>query len=308
MSLAFVDAHPAAQWSRGSRIVRGALDGIELVGESRWWGHQWNLTARSAFAVPERMIVFVSERGMDHGFWRDLRTGDAAFDRRFFTFCDTPALLPLVVGPATRGALAAAESTVLYVRDRAVATTSIALAKDAAAFDRHLAIHRALADDHRACLADWKQRITDAGGRADDGWPPTATLLRPAGALLVSLAWTTPRTRDAADWEAAAQSLRTEVSAYDDRPRMHWTLREVRTTAPTHVLGGRPFELVGTLPMPLATLDAIVARSPIAAIVVRETRITVGVHGLATARQLDGAVRVVQLVVDAAHEASSPYR
>jgi hypothetical protein len=308
MTLAFVDARPDVAWERATRTVRGSIAGVDITADSRWWGRQWNLTAESTSPLPEKLLLFVSERGMDHGFWRDLRVGDVAFDRRFFTFCDTPALLPLVLGPATRRALADGDSIVLHARDWRVKTTSVAAAKDAVVLDRHLAIHRALADDHRAVLADWKRRIDDAGGRSDDGWPPTATLLRPSGALVVNLAWTRPTTRDAADWEDAAQSLRTEVTAHDDRERKQWTLREVRATAPTHVLGGRSFVLAGTLPFALPTLDAIVERSDIASIAVRENRITVGLRGLATARQLDGAVRIVQLVVDALAESSSPYR
>ena len=309
MSLPFVDAKPDVAWSRSARLVRGSIDGVDITCESRWWGNQWNVTAESPFPVPEQMTLFVSARGMDHGFWRDLRVGDDAFDARFFVFCDAPALLGIVLGAATRRALSKSDGLVMYVRDRRVKTMGLHAAKDSASLDRHLAIHRALADDHRAFLDAWKERIVEAHGRGDATWPPTATLLRPSGALTVNLRWTSPTTRDAADWDDAGESMRTEVTGHDDRDRKEWSLREVRATAArTHVLAGKPFVLVGALPLALAVIDNHVERAAIASISVRDHRITVGLHGVASPRQLEGAVRIIQLIVDATTESSSPYR
>jgi hypothetical protein len=283
------------------------VDGVRLTAQSKWWGKRSTITGESDFAVPEKMILFVSERGMDHGFWRDLRCGDAAFDARFFIFCDSPALLPIVLGARTREALRGGDIE-LYVRDNRVTTIGVSTDIDAAS-DRHVAIHRALGDDHGAFLAGWKERISDAQGRADAVWPPSATLLRPAGSLIVNLAWSAPTTRDASDWESASTSMRTEITAHDDKARAQWALREVDETTPcTHLLAGRRFVLAGKLPFPLAQLESIIDRAQLTTISVRENRITVGVRGIATARQIDGAVRIVHLVIEATVESTSPYR
>jgi hypothetical protein len=288
-------------------------DGVEVRCESRWWGNQYNVVGESDFPVPEKLILFVSQRGMDHGFWRDLRVGDATFDAQFFVFCDSPALLPIICGEATRAALSNTgphrNDITLYVRHGRVKTTGIAKKDDEEAVDRHVAIHRSLVEDHRGFLASWKARLDTAAGRGDAVWPPAGTLLRPAGALLVKLAWTAPTSRDASDWDEAADSMRTLITAHDDRARMKWTLREVSPTTPcTHVLAGRRFTLVGALPFALPLLDNIIRQGQLASIAVHEKTITVGVHGIASARQVEGAVRVIHLVVEATTDASSPYR
>lgn len=292
--------------------MRATISGVDVECESRWW-NQWNVTGESAFPVPEKLILFVSAKGMDHGFWRDLLVGDPAFDDRFFIFCDTPALLPVVLGEATRQALRDAgpnrHDIELYVRDGRVRTKSITFKTDVTTIDRHLAVHRALAADHRGFLKRWQDQMSDASGRAELVWPPNATLLRPSGALLVNLAWTAPTTRDASDWEDAATSMRTEITVHDDRPRATWSLREVGpSVACTHVFGKRRFVLAGPLPIRPPVLDGIVERSDLASITVRANRITVGVHGIATARQIDGAVRIVQILVEATADTTSPYR
>ena len=287
--------------------VQRVIDGVTVNLESRWWGNQFTATAVSEFVVPERLIVFISERGMDHGFWRDLPVGDPTFDARFFVFCDSPALLPIICGEATRQAMSNTE-VVLYVRDGRVKTTGLVRnTEDEIA--KHVAVHRALGEDHKAFLASWKGRMDSAAGRADAVWPPTATLLRPSGALLVNLTWHAPKGRDGSDWDEAADSMRTLVTAHDDRERMRWTLREVSETTPcTHILAGRRFTLVGKLPFSLAQLEAIIRQGQLASISVHEKTITVGVHGIARAGQIEGAVRVIHLVVEATADSSSPYR
>ena len=247
---------------------------------------------------------------MDHGFWRDLLVGDRLFDRRFFVFCDSPALLPIICGEATRAALSVRDEITLYVRDGKVTTTGTATIRDdEEAAARHVAVHRALATDHEAFLARWKEQMDSAAGRADAVWPPTATLLRPAGALQVRLAWSTPKSRDGSDWDEAADSMRTLVTGHDDRARMKWTLREVSSTTPcTHVLAGRRFTLVGTVPFALPVLENIIRQGQLASIAVHEKTITAGIHGIATARQIEGAVRIIHLVVEATADSTSPYR
>ena len=58
----------------------------------------------------------------------------------------------------------------------------------------------------------------------------------------------------------------------------------------------------------LAQLETIISRADISSIRVNAKDITVGVHGIATARQIEGATRIIQLVVQATLESSSPYR
>jgi hypothetical protein len=304
----FVEAHPEIAWQRGARAIRGtAEDGIDVVAEPRWWGRQWTITTDAAFPIPERVIVFVSARGMEHGFWRDLPVGDRTFDSGHFIFCDTPALLPIVLGPATRAAMH--DDLTLYIRDGRVRTTGTAKHDDRDAVARHLAIHRGLAADHRAFLEGWRDRIERAHGRADLTWPPTATLLRPSGTLSVNLWWTAPTTRDASDWEQALRSLRTEVTGHDDRKRRSWSMREVGATVPcTHVLADRRFVLAGEVSLALPQLEGLAGRGGLASVVVASHRVTVALPGLATSSQLEAAVRLVQLVIDATAQAGSPYR
>jgi hypothetical protein len=290
------------------------VEPIDVRLASRWWGNRHAVTATSPFPVPEKLILYCSQQGMDHGFWRDLVVGDRVFDRLFFVFCDSPALLPIICGETTRAALLAAASVrdeiTLYVRDGQVKTTGTAAFKnDDEAAARHTTVHRALATDHQAFLARWKAQMDSAAGRADAVWPPTATLLRPAGALMVKLAWSAPKSRDGSDWELAADSMRTLITAHDDQARAKWTLREVSPTTPcTHVLAGRRFTLVGALPFALPVLENIIRQGQLASIAAHEKTITVGIHGIATARQIEGAVRIVHLVVEATADSTSPYR
>ncbi len=310
MKLAFVDARPDVAWNKQSRSVTGTCDGVEFSIDARWWGSQCTIAGGSPFPMPESLIVYASAQGMDHGYWRDLPVGDRTFDYRYFVFSDVPALLPLVIGEATRRAMSADPSIVLYIRDRVVQTTSTVDASDAAALARHVAVHHALAEDHRACLARWGDRIADAQGMADATWPPTAMLMRPTGMLEVSLGWTAPASRDGADWDAAIRSLRTAVVGRDDRQRPRWTLSEVGdTTACTHVLGGRRFRLIGTLPLARDLLGDLIERGNVASISCGGSDLTVALHGMASAPRLEAAVRIVQLVVDATSvDSGSPYR
>lgn len=172
----FVRARKDGAWQVASRTLSGTCAGVDITGERRWWGGRWALTSAAPFPVPETLILFVSVSGMEHGFWRDLLVGDPGFDRSHFIFCDTPALLPLVLGPATRQALRDSEeirdALTLYVRGGVTRVMGTSSEDDPRAIDRHLAVHHALAEDHRACLASWQELMTSSHGRADATWPP----------------------------------------------------------------------------------------------------------------------------------------
>ena len=311
MDPGFIQARSDGDWRVASSSLTGRCSGVAFAGERRWWGGRWTLTSTAAFPVPESLILYVSAAGMDHGFWRDLRVGDPTFDYDYFIFCDTPALLPLVLGRATRAALQRHErigdATTLYVRDGLTRVTSSCGEDDKTAIERHLAVHTALDEDHRACLVRWQQRMTEANGRADASWPPVATIMSRTGTLMVHTSWTAPTTRDASDWELSADSLRTHLTGHDDRDRKRWSLSAMEPgRAGTHELSGRHVTIFGQPSISLPLLGDLVRTGDIVSIRCG-TEIAVSMRGLADPRQMEAALRIVELVVDAAGSAS-PYR
>jgi len=307
----FIEARKDGSWLVATRTLTGTCAGVELTGERRWWGGRWALTSASPFPVPEKLIVFASARGMEHGFWRDLTVGDKMFDGAFFVFCDTPALLPLVVGPATRQALRdfhrLRDALTLYVRAGVTRVLGTCDEDDARAVDRHIAVHRALAEDHRACLAGWQELMVGAHGRADDTWPPVATIMSRTGTLTVHASWTAPTTRDGADWELSADSLRTHINGHDGRKRKRWTLLEMEPgVAGTHQLGRRHVTLLGESSISMPLLDELVYDGDIVSITCSSS-VSVAMRGLAGTRQMNAALRIIELIVDP-RGTGSPYR
>jgi len=308
---AFVTARKDGQWHVATRSLTGHCGGIDVTGERRWWGGRWTLTSTQAFPVPESLLLYVSSTGMDHGYWRDLLVGEPAFDRDHFIFCDIPALLPLILGPATRRALRDHESAgdvlTLYVRRGVTQVSGTCSEDDSRAIDRHLGVHRALAEDHRACLARWQAQMTAAHGRADPSWPPVATIMSRTGTLSVHTSWTSPTTRDGSDWHRSADSLRTHITGHDDRERRRWTLIEMeRGIAGTHELGRRHVTIVGKPSISLPLLGDLVRAGDIVEIRC-SAEVSVTMRGLATPRQMEAGLRIIELVVDTAGSAS-PYR
>ena len=311
MDPAFVQARKDGEWRVASTMMTGTCAGVEFTGERRWWGGRWSLTSTAKFPVPEAVILFVSASGMEHGFWRDLLVGDAAFDSSFFIFCDTPALLPLVLGPATRKALSEAgqlrDSLTLYVRGGFTRVLGSCGEDDKRAIDRHLAVHRALAEDHRACLADWQELMTASHGRADDSWPPVATIMSRTGTLSVHVSWTAPTTRDGADWDLSADSLRTHIRGHDGRTRRRWSLVEMAPgIAGTHHFGRRRVTIFGVPSISLPVLEDLVHMGDLVSIRCGAD-IAVAMRGLAAPRQMNAALRIIELIVDPAGS-GSPYR
>ena len=303
VTLACIEGRKDVAWNVEPRTITGRCDGLELTAARRWWGGRWQVTSAAPFPVPGGPLVFASRRGMEHGFWRDVVVGDRAFDAAYFIYSDVPALLPHLLGPATRAALRDrgphGDDLTLYARGGTTRVTSGPHARDLTAIDRHLAVHRALATDHAACRARWREVIASAGGRAGPDWPPTATLLRPIGTVFVNLTWrAVPRRDDDADWAAAASSLRTELASHDERPRRSWSAHEVGATTPaTHSLGGRRFVVRGRPSCAIPQLDQLVARAGAASIVCGP-QVAVALHGFATASQLEAAARILHLVVE----------
>lgn len=281
--------------------MRAQIEGVTVTARSRWWGKRWTTTSESAFPVPEPLLLFASRRGMDHGFWRDYRIGDSAFDQRHFVYSDSPALLPLVIGPATRKALGAKtrldDALSLYVVGGVTRVSGTNHADDVTAVPRHMDVHRALARDHADLVAAWAALVENVHGRAEPHWPPAGILMNPVGALRVSLAWV-PRDED---------SLRTHLVGQDGRSRVRWKLREAEPFEDGNFsLGDRRMVVTGTPTLPRAQLEHLVERGAIASIACA-TEVRVAVRGVATEAQLGAMVRVLEQVLKAA-DSGTPYR
>lgn len=311
MDPGFVEARKDGSWLVASRSLTGSCDGVEFTGERRWWGGRWALTSAAPFPVPEKLILFVSARGMEHGFWRDLIVGDPSFDAAFFIFCDTPALLPLVLGPATRRALRdhpqLRDALTLYVRAGVTRVLGTCSEDDPRAVDRHIAVHRALAEDHRACLTGWQELMAGAHGRADEKWPPVATIMSRTGTLTVHASWTAPTTRDGADWELSADSLRTHINGHDGKRRRRWTMLEMEPgVAGSHRLGRRHVTILGQPSISMPLLDELVYDGDLVSISCGSS-VSVAMRGVARPRQMNAALRIIELIVDP-RGTGSPYR
>lgn len=298
---AFLQAAAGVTWQPASPGQRAQIAGVTVTARSRWWGKRWTVTSESSFPVPEPLVLFVSRKGMDHGFWRDYRIGDAAFDQRHFVFSDLPALLPLVIGPATRRALGAKtwldDALTLYVVGGIARVSGTNAGDDATAIARHLDLHHALAHDHEALRAAWATLVESAHGRADPHWPLAGTLMSPVGALRVSLAWSS---RD-------EDSLRTIMIGQPERRRARWKLREAEPFEDGNVaIGGRRMVLTGTPTIPRAQLDPLVERGAFVSIACAN-EVRVAVRGVATEAQLGAMARALEHVLHAA-DSGTPYR
>ena len=312
MKLELVDAATTGTWKVDGSQLSGECDGVTFTGERSWWGRTWTIVGTSEFPIPERILLFISAHGMEHGFWRDMRSGHHSFDIDHFVFCNTPALLPHIVGRATVAAINETPerdaAVKLYVRNRTMRTTSMVREHDRRGIARHVAIHRALATDHRAFLATWQDNLAGAAGRGGATWPPKGTINSRVGTLLVGLTWEMPpESRDGAEWDQGYRSLRTEVTSHGDRTKPAWTLALAEGRAPTHVIGSRGLVLQGK---PSVPIDRIANLLEEAAVVQLEygPKLRVSVHQLATARNLTAARQLVELLLQAKAGSTSPYR
>ncbi len=304
-----IDALTTTGRGDDARTITGDRDGVAFTAQRRWWGRTWRLMGTSPSPIPEAVVLYVSRIGMDHGFWRDLRVGDDAFDRAHFVFCDRPAILPMLVGDATRRALAASERhpIVLYQRGTTLRTEGTHPDADDGAVERHVAIRDALARDQEAFRVAWSELMALGLGRATDGWPPAGTILSRAGTLLARLSWTNPTTRDGADWDHAYTSLRTTLITVESRSGRQWrTFDPGPGIAGTHTFAGRGFIVHGTPTLSLPSIEQLVATGDVVDLQVGR-HVHVSLRGRARATQLAAGVQLVERIVGAtAHD--SPYR
>ena len=310
---AFAAARSDVAWRFDGRTLAGTCDGVDVVAERRWWGRRWSIHTAAPFPVPEKVLLFVSRDGMDHAYWRDLPVGDRGFDDAYFVFSDAPALLPLIVGAATRHALIEGDrerrrGVVIDVFDGVARTTCVDDGADPGALARHLAVHRALAGDHAEVLARWDRVADVMGGRAIGGWPPGVMLLRPLGSIAMDLHWENPDDRDAATWDRARRSLRTELSTGVPTKRRGWWLQEVSQAHPrAQRFGSRWFQIEGELPTSRRLLGELADRAGLRWMTCSDF-LTIAIPGMVTrAPVLEAAIQIVELIC-APEGSQSPYR
>lgn len=312
MKLDFVEAAKTGRWKVASSSLTGECEGVSFVGERAWWGGRWTIVGEAEFRVPEKIVLFVSEEGMEHGFWRDMSVGDSDFDFDHFVFCDTPGLLRLFLGPAAREAITrhgAEKPITVYARGGVLRTTGKSYEHEANAIARHVAIHRAFADDHAALVARWQSCLASAAGRGGTTWPLNGQINSRVGTLLVGLTWEMrPESRDASEWESSYRSLRTEVAAFGDREKARWVFAEVAPSTPaTHTIGARRYALTGTPHVPFDRIARLVEEADLVSVMFGP-RLTVALRGLANERRLQAAVALIEQLLHAQASSSSPYR
>ena len=312
MTLDFVNAAKTGQWKVRGASLTGDCEGVAFVGERSWWGGRWTVVGEAPFAMPEKVVLFVSEEGMEHGFWRDMTVGDSNFDYRHFVFCDTPGLLQLIVGPSTRDAIGRrgkGKPIVVYARDGLLRTKGTNDDNDETAIARHVAIHRAFAEDHAALVAKWQSCLASASGRGNSTWPLSGQINSRVGTLLVGLTWEMrPETRDGAEWESSYRSLRTEVSAFGDREKARWVLEEVgEGIRATHAVGQRRYALTGTPSVSFDRIATLVEEADLVSLAFGP-KLVVSLSDLANERRLQAAVALIEELLQAQSTSRSPYR
>jgi hypothetical protein len=313
VKLDFVNAAKTGRWKVAGASLTGECEGVAFTGERLWWGGSWTVVGEAEFRVPEKVLLFISEEGMEHGFWRDMSVGDSTFDLDHFVFCDTPGLLRLFVGPATRKAIAQREKgqkpITVYARNGRLRTKGKNAADDDGAIARHVAIHQAFATDHAALVDKWQTCLASASGRGGTTWPLSGQINSRVGTLLVGLTWEMrPESRDGAEWDSGYRSLRTEVSAFGDRDKPQWTLAEVGAgTRATHVIGKRRYQLRGTPNVSFERMARFVEDSDLVALSFG-AKLTVSLRDLATERRLQSAVALIEQLLNVQATSQSPYR
>ena len=284
-----------------------ARDGdFELTADKGVFASQWKISATSPLPG-ERLTLYVTSGSVDHGYWRDLLVGDDAFDRRHFVYCDNPALLPLAVGVETRDAIVAAGPRLaLHVHRGRLETEERTDDYGPAVVRRHHDVHLAFAADHARAIARWERYAEAFEGRVLAKWPPVLALMRPVGAVIVSLTWRVPDGSDA-DWPRAAASLSTELLV-DGASGPAWRLDEgLATIGAHHKIGHRWFDVHGEPTLSRTELGHAIERADIVSLRV-DRQITMRLAGMIAERaRLEAAITLASRIV-APDAPDSPYR
>ena len=219
-------------------------------------------------ALPAQVVLYISRSGGAHGYWRNAPIGG-----EYFGYSDVPALMPLLVGHHTRGALhmhddpyrdrggSARDPVELHVKAGLVETTTLCDADDASVIDAQIAIHQGLADDHAALLATWQTAAHQLRGIVSSTWPPVLTVPRAFGSTTISLRWSTSMQAG----ETATMEL-----AVDARKAKLWALeREAARTPNARMIADRPFYAIGEIPAAIDKFASVLARADLQSINVR---------------------------------------
>jgi hypothetical protein len=270
---AFAKQRTELVWTRDGRTLRTRTPEVAFSAIAHWYSFgRWSLTATSRLALPAHVTAYVSRGGGGrHGYWRNAPIGLAGY----FGYCDVPALMPLVIGPQTRAALLDYDTqrridptlqdmrspVVLHIHDGTVETTAKAADDDSRALDDLIAIHHALAADHEDVLDSWKRAADVLAGTLSTAWPPLIEVPRAFGATTIALRWP-PSTQ-------AGSTASIELVA-DARGAKLWSIeREAQPTPNAIDIAGRPFLVMGRIPIAFDQLARVVARTEIMAITVR---------------------------------------
>jgi len=236
--------------------------GVTFTARAHWYApHRWTIVGVSTPTLPASVTVYVAKRG-SHGYWCNAPPTELP---GYFGYSDAPALMPLIVGPATQLAIAEfdrSKSVALHIRDGSVETTTTIVGDDnERVIDELVAIHRALDTDYLALLQTWQSIAERLGGSASAAWPPQLTVPGAHGPTTIALRWT--------DSMAIGSEALIELSAHANGAPL-WQLKREPTPTPNCIIfADRPFLVTGDIPFPIDELAQLVARTEILSIVVR---------------------------------------
>ena len=304
----------AGTWIVPSESINYQVPGASFHAQKRWWSQRWVLFGQSRSPWPEPMVLYIARDRIEHGYWRDVLVGEPAFDARYFIYCDTPALAPLIVGQATRAAIDASfdarspRTLTLHVTREIAETESIVERDDPDATHRHAEVHRGLAADARAVTESWALLADALGGRLTRAWPPALTLLRPIGDVVIEMRWQRTHGSSASEWAVAEASLVTKLTALDAHPGAPgWQLVAVPMRTPDSIaIGPRWVEPRGAAPDLGAVAPALVGAG-VASVTYEPREVSLSLAGLASAGRVTEALALLDRLVDPTQRAS-PYR
>ena len=285
-------------WS-GRRAASCYAPDIQFTTKSKWYSlGRWSVTAVSKLALPIPLVVYISRQGPAYGYWRNAPIGSD-----YFGYCDAPALMPILIGDATRAAIDAHDTrstdgsrnpVELHIKDAQLETTT---KTDATVLDDVIAIHRALTEDHADLLDEWKRAADQLNGILSTTWPPQITVPRAFGPTTIALRW------PPSSHSTATASIELTVDA---RHSKLWSIEREQTRTPNaRMLAERPYLVLGDVPLALDQLARVIARADILSITVRRYAIVRIARYTPEPEILDDVLSLLALICG---DASSPYR
>ena len=265
---AFASDRDGLVWKHRRRVVEAKTGEVTFTARKKWYLlGRWELVATSTLPLPVDATIYISKTGGAHGYWRN----STVISDEYFSHCDAPALVPLLIGPKTRAAikhhdegrgerLAARDPIAVHVRARNVETKTIVDGDDVNVVDEMLAIHKAIADDHTDVVDEWHAAADKLRGMVSTSWPPLLAVPRAFGSTLIALRWPA---------SAHSSSSATIELSVDARKAKLWSMEQVVSAPNAKLIAKRPFLVMGDIPISVETLAGIVARAEILSINVR---------------------------------------